>query len=119
MKNILNIGFCTNIDVVYSAGDVVFTRGGGMGLTEQINKQIPFVLREKLIINERINKKLFSDMGLGLAMKKVSDAPKILIELYNNKDKLEDMSKRATDLCKPNSTEDFVDFLLKNDKKTS
>lgn len=114
LNNILNIGFCTNIDVVYSAGDVVFTRGGGMGLTEQFNKQIPFVLREKLIINERINKKLFAEMGLAMAMNKLKDANKILEELYNNRNKLEEMRKKAKEICKPNSTMDFVEFLIAN-----
>ena len=113
LKNILNIGFCTNIDVVYSAGDIVFTRGGGMGLTEQINKQIPFILREKLIINERINKKLFSEMGLGLEMNKLSDAPKILNYLYNNQEKLQAMREKAKKICKPTSTKDLIDFILK------
>ena len=115
LKNILNLGFCTDIDIIYSAGDMVFTRGGGMGLTEQINKQIPFVLREKLIINERINKELFTEMGLSRAMNKLSDATKILIELYNDRNKLEQMSKRAVELCKPNSTLDFVEFVIKKD----
>lgn len=113
LNNILNIGFCTNIDIVYSAGDVVFTRGGGMGLTEQINKQIPFILREKLIINERINKKLFAKMGLGLEMNKLSQTKDILKDLYNNQEKLAIMSTKAKEICKPNSTKDFIDFVLK------
>lgn len=113
LTNILNIGFCTNLDVVYSASDVVFSRGGGMGLTEQINKNVPFILREGLIINERINKKMFNDMGVGKAMHKLKDAPKILKELIENKQLLQEMSKKAKELCKPNSTKEFVNFLLK------
>ena len=113
LTNILNIGFCTNLDVVYSASDVVISRGGGMGLTEQINKKVPFVLREGLIINERINKKLFDDMGVGKAMNKLSDAPKILKELITNPQILEQMTDKAKELCKPNSTREFVNYLLK------
>lgn len=113
LTNILNIGFCTNLDVVYSASDVVISRGGGMGLTEQINKNIPFILREGLIINERINKKLFDDMGVGRAMNKLSDAPKILKELIESPQTLKEMSNKAKDLCKPNSTSEFVKFLIK------
>lgn len=114
LTNILNIGFCTNLDVVYSASDVVISRGGGMGLTEQINKRVPFVLREGLIINERINKKLFDDMGVGKAMNKLSDAPKILKELMENPQILKGMADKAKELCKPNSTREFVNFMLKN-----
>ncbi len=112
INNIVLEGFCTKLDMYYSASDLVFTRGGGMGLTEQINKNIPFVLREKLIINEDINKRLFADMGLGLAMDKVSEAPKIVEELINNPKKLSSMSKKAEEIAKPNSTKDLVDFVL-------
>lgn len=119
VNNIRLEGFCTKLDLYYSASDLVFTRGGGMGLTEQINKNIPFVLREKLIINEDINKKTFADLGLGLAMDKISQAPKIVEDLINNPDKLNNMSKKANEIAKPNSTKDLVDFLLMTDKKSN
>lgn len=117
LTNILNLGFCDFIDKLYSAGDLVFTRGGGMGLTEQINKNIPFVLREKLIINERINKKLFTDWGLSMRLDKLSDAPKVLKYLLNNKEKIESMKNKSKEFCKPNSTQNFVEFIIKNNKK--
>lgn len=113
LKNITNLGFCNNIDVLYSAGDLLFTRCGS-GLIEQTNKQIPFILREKMILNERITKKMFTQNGLGLPMKKLSDAPRIVEMLYNDREKLARMSMCAKQLCKSNSTENFVDFLLKN-----
>ncbi|MBE7090234.1 MAG: hypothetical protein E7362_05475 [Clostridiales bacterium] len=117
LKNVLNIGFCTNLDVIYSASDIVFSRGGGMGLTEQINKNVPFVLREGLIINERINKKIFTDMGVSLSMNKIQDAYTILRKLIAHPNKLNEMRDKAQSLCKPNSTKNFINFLLKNKAK--
>ncbi len=112
LTNVLNLGFCTYIDKLYSAGDVVFTRGGGMGLTEQINKCIPFILREKLYINENINKKYFDNLGLGIAMKNLRDAPKIVDNLIKNPDKLENMRKHIEDYKKDNSTEKLANHIL-------
>lgn len=112
-KNVINIGFCTNLEVVYSACDLAFSRGGGMGLTEQINKNIPFVLREKLLINEDINKKMFCNLGMAKGMKKVSDAPKIVKELKDNPKQLDEMRENIQKFCKKNSTEKFVDFIIK------
>lgn len=109
LKNVLNLGFCTCLEKVFSAGDIVFSRGGGMGLTEQINRHIPFVLREKLIINEKINKQLFAEMGLGMSMNKISQAPKIVDYLYENPDKLKEMSEKSKEFCKPRSTLDFIE----------
>ena len=110
--NILNLGFCNKLDVVYSASDVVFTRGGGMGLTEQINKCVPFVLREKLIINERVNKRLFAQKGMAVAMDRLSDAPSIVDKLANDRAALQKMSDNARAYRKTTSTSDFVDHIL-------
>ncbi len=113
ITNIKNIGFCTYLDKVFSAGDVVFSRGGGMGLTEQLNKHIPFILREKLIINEKINKYYFAHKVLGIAMKKLSNAPKIIEDLVLvNPEILKVMSSNAEKYCKPNSTADLVNHIL-------
>lgn len=114
LTNILNIGFCTYLDKVFSAGDVVFTRGGGGGLTEQINKHIPLVLREKLIINEKINKELFAELGLGMAMNKLNEAAGIVDRLIENKELLKRMSEKSKTFCKPNATGDFVEHVLAN-----
>lgn len=113
IKNVINIGFCTNLEVVYSACDLVFSRGGGMGLTEQINKGIPFVLREKLLINENINKKMFCDLNMARGMKRISDAPKIVEYLKNNPDELAVMRENINKFCKRNSTQNFIDFVVK------
>ena len=115
LKNVLNLGFCTYIDKLYSAGDIVFTRGGGMGLTEQINKSIPFILREKLFINEDINKKYFDKLGMGIAMRNLRQAPKIVESLISSPDKLEDMKKKIEQYKKENSTEKLVNH-IKNKK---
>ena len=114
IKNVRVEGFCTTLDLYYSAADVVFTRGGGMGLTEQINKHIPFVLREGLIINERINKKLFIGMNAALGINKCSDAKRTVKDLINNPEKLTEMSKKEKEIALPNSTKNFIDFVLKH-----
>lgn len=112
LTNVINLGFCTYIDKLYSAGDVVFTRGGGMGLTEQINKGIPFILREKLYINENINKKYFDKLGMGIAMKNLRQAPKIVETLLSSPDKLEDMRNKIEEYKKGNSTEKLVNHII-------
>ncbi len=113
-KNILNLSFCDYLDKVFSAGDIVFSRGGGMGLTEQINKHIPFVLREKLIINEKINKYLFAQKGMAIAMEKLSQAANIVDTLASNYSKLQEMIRREEEYCKPNATENLVNHILEN-----
>lgn len=110
--NILNLGFCDCLDKVFSAGDVVFSRCGGMGLTEQINKHIPFILREKLIINEKINKYYFAYLGLAIAMDKLKEASKIVDDLVENREKLKLMIEKSVEFAKPSSTSNLVEHIL-------
>lgn len=112
LKNVLNIGFCTYLDKIYSAADMSFSRGGSEGLTEELNKHIPIVLRERLIINEKINKKLFPQLGLGISMKRRKEAPHIVDMLIENKEILTKMSKNTKEFCKPNATKDLVEHIL-------
>ncbi len=112
LKNVLNIGFCNYLDKIYSAADMSFSRGGSEGLTEELNKHIPIVLRERLIINEKINKKLFPKLGLGISMKRRKEAPYIVDMLIENKELLTRMSEKAKEFCKPNATKDLVEHIL-------
>lgn len=111
MTNILNFGFCDCLEKVYAAADVVITRGG-MGVTEQINAQIPFVLREKLITCERLNAEFFEKFGLCIRIKKLGDISGIIDSLANDNNKLRDMREKAKCFCKPAATADFIEHIL-------
>ncbi len=114
LTNVLNLGFCTYLDVVFSAGDLSFSRAGSGMTTEQLNKHIPFILREKLILNEKITKTRFDKLGVGIAMKKVSQAPKLVDKLAKNPKTLAKMRDKAKEFCKPNSTQDLINHVLSN-----
>jgi processive 1,2-diacylglycerol beta-glucosyltransferase len=114
LTNVLNLGFCDCLETVFAAGDVAFSRGGGCGVTEELNSHLPFVFREKLVLNEKITKQLFDEKGLGIAMKQISSAPKILTDLYNNPEKLTIMSEKSKDFCKPRATLDLVEKIIEN-----
>ena len=111
LTNILNFGFCDCLEKVYAAADVVITRGG-MGVTEQINAQIPFVLREKLITCERLNAEFFEKFGLCIRIKKAGDISGIIDSLANDSNKLRDMREKAKCFCKPSATADFIEHIL-------
>ncbi len=115
-RQVVNLGFCECMEKVFSAGDVLFTRGGGCGITEQIVKNIPIVFREGLIINERVNKSIFTDFGASLSMERLSDAPKILKLLLENGEMLEKIKERQRLFRKENSVLNIVDFIVKTQR---
>ncbi|MBO5927409.1 MAG: hypothetical protein J6Q32_00970 [Clostridia bacterium] len=112
-KNVLNIGFCDCMEKVYTASDLIFTRAGGSTISEQITKQVPIVFRENLIINERINKKLFVSLGAGVSMGKISDAAKILQDVLKNRNLLKNIKNCQKTLKQENSTFNIADFIIK------
>ena len=114
-----NVDFITqkryneNMEKVYTASDLIFTRAGGSTISEQITKQVPIVFRENLIINERINKKLFVSLGAGVSMGKISDAAKILQDVLKNRNLLKNIKNCQKTLKQENSTFNIADFIIK------
>ncbi len=90
IKNVVNLGFVNNMDKYMKACDIIISRCGGCGLSEIFAVGKPFIIRENMILNEKINKNYFINEGCALGLNKITDAGKqvkILKEdttLYNN-----------------------------------
>ena len=90
IENVVNLGFVNNIDKYMKACDIIISRCGGCGLSEIFAVGKPFIIRENMILNEKINKNYFINEGCALGLNKITDAGKqvkILKEdttLYNN-----------------------------------
>lgn len=110
---ITNLGFVNNLEEYFAKSDVIVCRCGGCGMSEILTFKKPLIIREKMIINEKINKKMFIEKGCALGMKKSSDAGKLVKVLRENPALREKMSKACGDFAKPNATADIVDFLTK------
>lgn len=85
IKNVCNLGFCTEIEKVFSVTNVVFSRGGASSITEAFVSGVPIIFREGLITNEKINEELFVSKGYALSLKKIKNAPKIINSLIQDK----------------------------------
>lgn len=116
-SDIINLGFISNMHEYLAASDVVITRCGSSCLTEIISVCRPFIMREKMILNEKINKKYFIENGCGLGMKKISDAGKLVKYLKNNPKIYEKMQKNIEKLQKPFPAQKIVEFLASKSKQ--
>ena len=116
LDNIINLGFVSNMIEYIAASDLVFSRGGALSLTEALCQHRPIIVREKMIINEKINKQIFIDKGCALGMKKTSDAGKLVKYLHDNPAVCEKMSIAAKAFARPNATREIVEFLVKEYK---
>ena len=112
ITNVTSLGFTNDLDKYFRAADVVFTRGGGAGITEQININVPFVFREKLILNEKINKELFKELGLGLGIERISEATAMLETLYANPEMLKKMTECSKAFSRPDARKNITNKIL-------
>ena len=53
-------------------------------------------------------------MNAALGISKCSDAKRTVKDLINNPEKLTEMSKKEKEIALPNSTKNFIDFVLKH-----
>ncbi len=112
LNNIYNLGFVTNVYDYMKASDVVICRGGGAGVAEVLNTGRPFIIREKLILNEKLNKKMFIEEGCALGMKRLADAGKLVKKLHTDKELYKKMSEKSKVIAKPTAALDIAKFLI-------
>ncbi len=117
ITNVVNLGFVNNVDMYMKASDVIISRCGGCGLSEIFAINKPFIIREKMILNEKINKKFFIENGCGLGIDKITDAGDKVEYLKNNPKIYEEMKKNIEKIRKPYSSKNIVDFLISKVKK--
>ena len=112
ISNVINLGFVNNMIEYMSCVDTTITRCGSSVISETLTRGIPFITREKLILNEKITKKMLIDTGCALGLDKITDAGDKVEMLINNSDLYNSMAENVKKLAKPNSSENIVDFLI-------
>lgn len=102
-KNIhlTNIGFCKEVNLIESACDLMIGKGGGLCLTECINKGLPLLAYSKVPGQEKYNEKYLLEKGIGLCFKNNKELISKILALKNNPHVLEDMSEglKAIAMC--------------------
>lgn len=71
--DIANYGFVDNMDQLMSCADVIVSRAGAATLFEAMSKQLPIIIREKTIINERENAEILQSENAVIKLEKLSD----------------------------------------------
>ncbi len=112
IKDVVNLGFVTNIDQYMKASDVIISRGGGNSTAETLNIHKPTIFREKAIINEKITKQYFIENKCAFGMNKIADAKKYIKLLKEDKNLYEEMAKNTNNFIYKYSAKNIVNFLV-------
>ncbi len=113
IDNVVNLGFVDNVDEYMKASDLLFCRCGGNGLSEVIALSKPFIAREKMILNEKINKKYFINLGCAVGIENINEAGKKVKYIKENPQVYKKMIENIKKLKNENSAQKIIDFLIK------
>ena len=116
-ENIYNLGFVNNIYDYMKASDLILTKGGGNGISEILALKKPFLIRENLIINEKINCEFLVKEGVALTADNLDGIVKVSSDLKNDKSKIAKLQENISRFSRPNASQDIVLFLIDKLKK--
>lgn len=117
MRNVVNLGFCTNVDEYMSAADMLFCRAGCTTLSEALNKKLPMVIRENAINQELENRNLLYKLGIAAYMDRISDATGIIQKLYDSPELLQRMRHNGVRLRKPGAADRIAQYMVEDFEK--
>lgn len=113
IKNVKVYGFVSNIEVLMSASNCMFSRGGGVSITEALNINVPLIIREKMIINEKRNKDFLLKRNSAIEIFDINEAKDAVEFLFDNPEKVEDIIKNQKLNVNKNASIDIAKFIDK------
>ena len=113
-NNVKIIGFSTEVPKLMSISNLVVTKPGGLTTSESLASNLPMVIINPIPGQEEENAEFLESKGIAVWIRKSDDSKKVIENLLNNKDKLNQMKENTKLLAKPNSTDDICRILLNN-----
>ena len=99
------------------ASDIIVTKAGGNGISEILALKKPFIIREKSIINEKINKDLLVNNGIAMGIEKPNELSSVVLSLLENNDLVDMLKEKIKKLSKPNAADYIAKFLLETKRE--
>jgi len=104
--------FTDKVPELMSASDLVVTKPGGLTTTESLASGLPIIVINPIPGQEEENAEFLEKNKVAIWIKKENNAQKIISDLFNNPEKMQEMKINARLLAKKNSTKDICEVLL-------
>ena len=112
-KNVINLGFITNISEYMDAADVIVTKPGGLTTSEAMAKGLPMILMNPIPGQEDRNIQFLVNAGAGIMVTDTYPLEYALYAFFKCDWKSGLMKQAVSEIGKPNATEDLYDASLK------
>lgn len=107
------LGFTDKVPELMSISDLVVTKPGGLTTTESLASHLPIIIINPIPGQEEENAEFLEKHKVGIWIRKDDDPDAILLNLFDNKDKIENMSENTKSLAKTHSTKNICEILMK------
>lgn len=111
-SNVKILSFTNQVPELMSVSDLVITKPGGLTTTESLASGLPLIIIDPLPGQEEENAEFIENSGAGIWVKDSDNIETILLDIFNNPDKIESMKSKARLIAKKNSTQNIVETLL-------
>lgn len=106
------LSYTNQVPELMSVADLVITKPGGLTTTESLASGLPLIVIDPLPGQEEENAKFVEEHGAGIWIRKNDDIKKILLNIFSDTYKLQNMKINARLIAKKNSTKDICKTLL-------
>lgn len=107
------LGFTDKVPELMSISDLVVTKPGGLTTTESLASHLPIIIINPIPGQEEENAEFLEKHKVGIWIRKDDDPDAILLNLFDNKDKIENMRENTESLAKTHSTKNICEILMK------
>ncbi|NUM25211.1 MAG: glycosyltransferase [Candidatus Buchananbacteria bacterium] len=106
-------GFVSNMDELMTVSDVIFSKAGGLTVSECMAKALPMIINKVIPGQEEDNVTYLVDKGAAVRVKDFNEVGGVVSELLADPAKIALMRQAAKSIGRPNSAIAVADFVLK------
>ncbi len=112
-RQVLNLGFADNVDLLMDSADVIVTKPGGLTTSEALAKRLPMVIVSPIPGQEMRNTEFLLNSGTAVATNAMCDAAELVFRLLSSNTRRAAMLTAIDELRRPHSTKDICEFVMK------
>lgn len=106
--------YTNKVPELMSISCLVVSKPGGLTTSESLASSLPMLVINPIPGQEEENAEFLESHNVAIWLKKDDDPDKVIYDLFNNPEKLDEMKKNAKLLAKKNSTKDICKIIVEN-----
>lgn len=108
-----SFGFTDKVDLFMDAADCIITKPGGLTTSEAMAKGLPMIMANPIPGQEDRNVEFLLNNGAAFKVSSTFPVDEAVYQMFSNTARLKNIKEIVSELGKPNSTRDFVEFIKK------